>query len=644
MKLNNFFKTAGPGRFILAGLLLTATAVPTLTPTALNMTDITLQISDVPGIHADAAWSTAAYDPIRDQYLVVWEQEDAAANGVTDEIFGQFMAGDGVKIGTTFQISYSDSSGGEIGAGHPDVVYNASAQEYFVVWETDVFTRDQFKIRGAQVMPGSAVADSVIEILPFGDDAREPAVACDSLMGRYTVAWTNTDADADTISTIGISQVEFPAGVISRHRITNPPTSGFAPDICFNTTQDVYLMVWVSDQSMAAFTHEIFAYFLDQNGSIVFADRISDMSNAGADRDAFDPAVCFNHDNDQFLIVWTGDGDTLSNDEYETFGQIQAGFGWSEVNDFQISAAGGGDPDRDSHRPSAVYSSDQNAYLVFAESDGLSPADEVYEICARRLSNLGEIISPYLAVSAMSATWPDGDARLAASVYNPVRQEFLVTWNGNNNVAMDNNEEVFGNLSGLEPLPVFFTNIRAAALESGEVEITWISSTDEPVQGFQVYRRTGEGVMEVPLLHNLLDPDLRRYTDTTVRPGLSYSYSVGAKTQSGREFRSSWAAIQLIPRRFNLTQNFPNPFNPSTTISYDLPDVARVSLVVYDVTGREVTRLVDQKKPAGHYEVQWDGSNAQGDPAASGVYLYRLTAKSAGGKHFSKIRKLVLAR
>jgi len=89
-----------------------------------------------------------------------------------------------------------------------------------------------------------------------------------------------------------------------------------------------------------------------------------------------------------------------------------------------------------------------------------------------------------------------------------------------------------------------------------------------------------------------------------------------------------------LPIRFDLTQNYPNPFNPSTTIKYELPTSTVVRLSVFDMLGREVSVLVNERKDAGVHEVRFDGSNL-----ASGVYLYRL---EAGG--FVQSLKLTLLR
>ncbi len=89
-----------------------------------------------------------------------------------------------------------------------------------------------------------------------------------------------------------------------------------------------------------------------------------------------------------------------------------------------------------------------------------------------------------------------------------------------------------------------------------------------------------------------------------------------------------------IPDNFSLNQNYPNPFNPSTKIRYDLPRAGVMRLAVYDVMGREVELLVNERQAAGSYEAVWDGTRF-----ASGVYFYRLTAEG-----FNETRKMILIR
>ena len=81
-------------------------------------------------------------------------------------------------------------------------------------------------------------------------------------------------------------------------------------------------------------------------------------------------------------------------------------------------------------------------------------------------------------------------------------------------------------------------------------------------------------------------------------------------------------------------QNYPNPFNPSTTINYQLPKDGFVTLIIYDILGREVKTLVNEYKAQGRYEVNFNASNL-----ASGVYIYRIKVND-----FSTSKKLLLMK
>jgi len=91
---------------------------------------------------------------------------------------------------------------------------------------------------------------------------------------------------------------------------------------------------------------------------------------------------------------------------------------------------------------------------------------------------------------------------------------------------------------------------------------------------------------------------------------------------------------------FELRQNFPNPFNPSTTIKYALPAQSSVKLIIYNLLGEEITRLVDAVQNAGYYEVNFNASNL-----SSGIYFYSILANSAdGSRDFNITRKMILIK
>ena len=92
-----------------------------------------------------------------------------------------------------------------------------------------------------------------------------------------------------------------------------------------------------------------------------------------------------------------------------------------------------------------------------------------------------------------------------------------------------------------------------------------------------------------------------------------------------------------IPENISLYQNYPNPFNPVTKIKYDLPITNYVKLAVYDILGREVAVLFNEKQTAGKHEIKWDASNF-----SSGVYFYKLTSGVSKASEVLKIFNLHL--
>ena len=103
---------------------------------------------------------------------------------------------------------------------------------------------------------------------------------------------------------------------------------------------------------------------------------------------------------------------------------------------------------------------------------------------------------------------------------------------------------------------------------------------------------------------------------------------------------SASLALQTLPTAFSLADNFPNPFNPATTIQYALPQAADVELTVYNVVGQPVRTLVAEHQSAGRYAVEWDATNDSGHSLASGMYFYRLQA----GEDFLEIKKMLLLK
>lgn len=93
------------------------------------------------------------------------------------------------------------------------------------------------------------------------------------------------------------------------------------------------------------------------------------------------------------------------------------------------------------------------------------------------------------------------------------------------------------------------------------------------------------------------------------------------------------------PKDYKLYNNFPNPFNPSTKIAFELPKASHVTLTIYDILGREVAEIANGTYPAGYDALTWNGINRNGEQVSSGVYLYRITAGN-----WSKVMKMMMLK
>ena len=181
----------------------------------------------------------------------------------------------------------------------------------------------------------------------------------------------------------------------------------------------------------------------------------------------------------------------------------------------------------------------------------------------------------------------------------------------------------------------------AAVLHGSGVELTWeLSEVDADAR--LIVSRSEDGVVFHELDSGALENTGLSYTyiDSGAEPGKRYVYSVEYQIDNRRTELFTTDPIAMPAARLTLYQNRPNPFNPSTTISFSLPAECAVRLEVYDVSGRLVARLIDgERRSAGLNNVEWNGRDASGRTAVSGIYVYRLVA----GKETIS-RKMVLLR
>ncbi len=144
----------------------------------------------------------------------------------------------------------------------------------------------------------------------------------------------------------------------------------------------------------------------------------------------------------------------------------------------------------------------------------------------------------------------------------------------------------------------------------------------------------------------LVDMQTERVTEMFSPFAYGFSMEKGETDRSFRlligkkEFvKQNTNGVPLVPLAFSLEQNFPNPFNPTTTIHYTLGHSGHIVLEIYNVLGQRVRQLVEADQPIGTYSVLWDGKSDGGVSAASGVYFYRIRTQT-----FSDVKRMVLIK
>jgi len=182
----------------------------------------------------------------------------------------------------------------------------------------------------------------------------------------------------------------------------------------------------------------------------------------------------------------------------------------------------------------------------------------------------------------------------------------------------------------------------AATVERGAAVLRWKTNEESSTSGFRVYRSDREDGRFDAIGEDLIAArgagSSYEFRDDTIVPNRLYYYRL-VEVEEGGSIVVLWSGSAMLKLVFALEQNYPNPFNPVTTITFSIPEPAQVRLAVYDVAGRLVRTLVDEKRRANYYRIQWDGTDNHGQRVASGVYFYKIVAGTR-----SLTRKMLLLK
>tara|TARA_B100000315_G_scaffold152561_1_gene141340 strand:+ start:719 stop:4891 length:4173 start_codon:yes stop_codon:yes gene_type:complete len=189
--------------------------------------------------------------------------------------------------------------------------------------------------------------------------------------------------------------------------------------------------------------------------------------------------------------------------------------------------------------------------------------------------------------------------------------------------------------------PAVPTGVFASSM-GGDIVISWDANIENDFAYYQVFRGTSADTNMMQLHYETIENSYSEIYNA------SYFYSIKAVDHSSNESGFSQVvdagALSVndqyeIPDAFVLNVAYPNPFNPSTSISYDLPEKVHVSIMIHDMLGRQVRTLINQTQDAGFKSVIWNATNDYGEPVSAGVYLYQIQAGE-----FVQTRKMVLLK
>ena len=222
-----------------------------------------------------------------------------------------------------------------------------------------------------------------------------------------------------------------------------------------------------------------------------------------------------------------------------------------------------------------------------------------------------------------------------------------------NNVSLQDGYYALGANNNDASLPVELTSFELLETRNDGITLQWVTESEINNLGFNLDRKTPitdwsqiASYVTHPALQgqgSVSHQTIYTFIDNTVQENESYDYRLSDVDYDGNvEYHSlqlMGVSSSNVPEQFVLYPNYPNPFNPVTTIRYDLSKESFVGITIYDMLGNVVHNLVNANESPGYKSVQWNATNNQGDPVSAGVYLYKIQAGD-----FVDTKKMILVK
>jgi len=187
----------------------------------------------------------------------------------------------------------------------------------------------------------------------------------------------------------------------------------------------------------------------------------------------------------------------------------------------------------------------------------------------------------------------------------------------------------------------------ATACGDKQVTLTWNPNTESDMFRYFLFRDITESGMGTGI--KTLNSNFTSFTDTTVENEVTYYYRIAAGDSSDNRSKKSEAVCatptllkiknNIVEKACCLSQNHPNPFNPTTIIDYSIPFGSNVNITIYDLSGNIIQNLVSGYKSMGNYSIIWNGTDRKGNYVCNGTYIYQINAGA-----FTQTKKMVLLK
>ncbi|MDD3734680.1 MAG: FlgD immunoglobulin-like domain containing protein, partial [Candidatus Cloacimonetes bacterium] len=355
-----------------------------------------------------------------------------------------------------------------------------------------------------------------------------------------------------------------------------------------------------------------------------------------------------------------------------TTNNVSAGTGSTEINsneettinvgDYPVSGHGTVTPTVKVHPTEFVSSG--NDIITVSMSYGTPPEGLQYNLAFNNRSiGIGTYVLYYTGLlydpTDVRYRLNGGELQTVTFSVNPVTEsgDKSITVTINNlpelSKATYNLQIVLNDDSG-QTLPVVLSSFTATLMVQGKVRLEWVTQSASGLSGFRVLRNTVDEISTAVVVSSLIEANNTStavtypFIDNEIPCNGTYYYWLQIEGQDGSVSYYGSIAVEVtngnnpdipIPQITALNNPFPNPFNPSLTIPFDLSKDGRVTIKIYNLKGQLIKNLLNENKKASNYRIVWDGKDNNGHIVSAGTYIVRMNAPE-----YNSSRKIVMVK